>query len=97
MSNHNGDYQCLNCFHSFRAVDELESHENICKNCNYCYKKMPKNNTLKYNHWQKPIKVSFGIYADAEPLFEITPRKIINSKGKEPCGLHLFIIYTLLI
>ena len=29
-SNNNGDFFCLNCFHSYRTLDKLKKHELIC-------------------------------------------------------------------
>ena len=68
-SNHNGDFYCLNCFHLYRAENKTKKHENVCKNHNYCYVKMPNedNKILKYNHGEKSMKVSFIIYADLKP------------------------------
>ena len=31
-STHNGDYYCLNCFHSYRTQATLEKHERLCYN-----------------------------------------------------------------
>ena len=28
-SNHNGDFVCLNCFHSYRTKAKLKKHENM--------------------------------------------------------------------
>ena len=65
-SKHNGDFYCLNCFHSFRMENKLEKHKNVCKNYDYCYVEKPKedNKVLKYNHGEKSMKVPFTIYAD---------------------------------
>ena len=41
-SNHDGDFYCLNCLHSFRTKDKLKKHKNVCKNHDYCYTEMPK-------------------------------------------------------
>ena len=30
-SNHKEDFYCLNCFHSYRTKDKLESHKKICE------------------------------------------------------------------
>ena len=30
MSNNNGDYYCLNCFHSYHANNILKKHEKLC-------------------------------------------------------------------
>ena len=50
-SNHDGDFYCLNCFHSYRTKSKLETHKKICENCDYCLVEMPTNdnNTIKYN------------------------------------------------
>ena len=67
-SNHEGDFYCLNCFHSFRT--ENKKHKNVCENHDYCYVETPKedNKILKYNHGEKSMKVPFIIYADLESL-----------------------------
>ena len=39
-SNHNGDFYCLNCLHSYRTKNKLKKHERICKNHDFCYPKM---------------------------------------------------------
>ena len=39
-SNHNGDFYCLNCFHSYRTKNKLKRHERICKDHDFCYIKM---------------------------------------------------------
>ena len=65
-SKHDGDFYCLNCFHSYDTKKELKKHENICKNHDYCYVEMPNEDKklLKYNHGEKSMKVPFIIYAD---------------------------------
>ena len=49
-SNHDGDFYCLNCFHSYRTKNKLEKHEKACKNHDFCNVKMPDedNKILKY-------------------------------------------------
>ena len=44
----NDDYYCMNCLHPFRTKNKLKLHENVCKNHDYCYIKLPKkdNNIL---------------------------------------------------
>ena len=71
-SNHDGDFYCLNCFHSYRTKNKLESHEKICENRDYCHVEMPTNdnNTIKYNQGEKSIKLPFIVYADLECLLE---------------------------
>ena len=40
-SAHNGDYYCLNCFHSYRTKEKLKSLEELCINNNFASIKMP--------------------------------------------------------
>ena len=37
-----GDFYCLNCFHSFRTENKLKKYKNVCGNHDYCYVEMPK-------------------------------------------------------
>ena len=71
-SNHNVDFYCLNCFHSYRTKNKLEAHKRICENHDYCHVEMPTkdNNIIKYNHEEKSIKIPFTIYAALECLLE---------------------------
>ena len=71
-SNHDGDFYCLNCFHSYRTKEKLKKHEKVCNNHDYCYVKMPNEfeKILKYNPGEKSLKVPFVIYADLECLLE---------------------------
>ena len=71
-SNHDGDFYCLNCFHSYRTRNKLEAHEKICKNRDYCHAEMSTNDNkmIKYNQGEKSIKLPFIVYADLECLLE---------------------------
>ena len=71
-SNHNGDFYCLNCFHSYRTHNKLKKHEKVCNNNDYCHVDMPKEDEqiLKYNHGEKSLKAPFTIYADLECLLK---------------------------
>ena len=71
-SNHKEDFYCLNCFHSYRTKNKLESHKKICENCEYCRVEMPTkdNNAIKYNQGEKSIKLPFVVYANLECLLE---------------------------
>ena len=57
-SSHNGDYYCLNWFHSYSTEEKLKAHEELCINNNFASIKMstkknkyvsstPGKNTLK--------------------------------------------------
>ena len=99
-SNHNADFNCLNCFHSYRTKNKLEAHKKICENHGYCHVEMPTkgNNTTKYNHGEKPIKMPFTIYADLECLLEKmstcqnNPNKTSTTKINKhtPSGYSIF-------
>ena len=69
---HKEDFYRLNCFHSYRTENKLEAHKKICENHDYCHIEMPtkNNNTIKYNHGEKSMKLPFVIYADLECLLE---------------------------
>ena len=71
-SNHDGDFYCLNCFHSYATKKRLKKHERICRDHDFCYLKMPDENNkiLKYIQGEKLLKVPFIIYADLECLLQ---------------------------
>ena len=71
-SNHNGDFHCLNCLHSYATEEKLRKHERICNDNDFCHLKMPDedNNILKYVPGEKSLKVTFIIYADLECLLK---------------------------
>ena len=73
-SNHAGDFYCLNCFCAYSTKNKLEAHTKMCENHNHCHVEMPTkdNNTIKYNHGEKSMKLPFVIYADLECLLEKT-------------------------
>ena len=70
-SNHNGDFYCLNCFHSYTTERKPREHERICNDHDFCYLKMPDedNKILKYIPGKKLLKVPFIACADLECLF----------------------------
>ena len=68
-STHDGDYYCLNCFHSYRTESSLKKHEELCVNNNLSLIKMPTENkkyissTPRKNTLKNPF-----IYVDFECL-----------------------------
>ena len=54
-SNHDGDYYCLNCFHSYRTENKLNANKKICENHDYYNIEMPSpnKNVIKYNSGEK--------------------------------------------
>ena len=60
-SNHNGDFCCLNCFHSYTTEKKLRKHERIRNDHDFCHLKMPDddNKILRYVSGEKSLKVPF--------------------------------------
>ena len=71
-SNHDGDFYCFNCFHSYCTKNKLKRHEILCNDHDYCYVEMPndENKILKYSHREKSLKAPAIIYADIECLLD---------------------------
>ena len=67
-SKHDGDFYCLNCFHSYTTENKLKKHKNVCEDHDYCYVEMPKedNKIIKCNHGEKSMKIPFIVYTDLE-------------------------------
>ena len=101
-SNHNGDFYCLNCFHSYSTKEKLKKHVKVCNDHDYCCVEMPDEDKkiLKYNYGEKSIRVLFIIYADLECLLEnCTLVKIIlkNLIQRKKLSMHPMIIHCLQI
>ena len=45
--NHVRDFFGSNCLHSYRTEDKLKKHKDICKNHDYRYVEMPKEDSIK--------------------------------------------------
>ena len=62
----------MNCLHLYRTKNKLKSHENVCKNHDYCNIKMPEgyNKILKFTQNHKSMKIRFVIYENKGPLLE---------------------------
>ena len=67
-TNTTDDYYCLNSFKSYRTESQLEGHELICDNHDYCEIIMPdeKHKILKYLEGSKCINMEHSIYLDLE-------------------------------
>ena len=62
----NGDFYCLNCFHSYGTLNKLKKHERVCKNHDHCHIDMPEEgeNMIQYSPGNISLKAPFIIYAD---------------------------------
>ena len=71
-SSNNGDFYCLNYFHSYRTLNKLKKHERVYNDHDYCHVDMPEEgkNILKYSSGVKSLKVPFIIYVDLECLLK---------------------------
>ena len=98
-SNHQEEFYCLNCLHSYRTEYRLSKHYSVCKNHDCCYVDMPNedNKIFKYNHGKKSVNVAFVFYADEEPLLERidtyhnNPEKLSTTK----INIYLLVIHCL--
>ena len=72
LSKNNGNFYCLNCLHSFRTKNRLESHKRVCENKDFGNIIMPSEDTkiLEFNQSHNSDKVPFIIYADLECIIE---------------------------
>ena len=99
-SNHNGDFHCLNCLHSYRTKSKLKKHEKIGKNHDFCHLKMPddENYILISKPGKKSLKHPFIIYADLECLLlkMNTCNNNLNKSYKTAKALHKPSGYSLL-
>ena len=70
-SSNNGDFYCLNCFHSSRTLNKLKKHERVCNNHNYCRINLPEEHEkIEYLPGEKSLKAPFIIHADLECLLK---------------------------
>ena len=71
-SNHDGDYYCWNCFHSYRTENKFNAHKKVCQNNEYCNIEMPSpnDNLIKYSQGEKSLKLPFVIYAELECILK---------------------------
>ena len=103
-SKHDGDFYCLNCFHSYNTDKKLRKHEIVCNDHDYCYVELPNEDKkiLKYNHGEKLMKAPAIIYANLECLLEKmhswqnNPEKSYTEKNYA-YTFWLFNVYTLFI
>ena len=99
-SNHNGDFNYLNCFHSFSTENRLRKHERACNDHDYCHVEMLNEDKeiLKYNRGEKSMKVPFMTDVDLESLLEKTlpcqnnPKKYYIEKK---LSIHLLVTQRL--
>ena len=64
--------QIVNCIHSFKIKNKLESYKKVCGNKDFCNVIMPSEDSklLEFNRYQESDKAPFIIYADLEYIIE---------------------------
>ena len=63
----NGDFYCLNCFHSYRTLIRLKRHERVYNNHDYCCIDMPKGHEkMECLPGEKSLKAPYVVYEDLE-------------------------------
>ena len=98
ITSKNDDFYSLN---SFKSKGNLESHQKVCENEDFCNVVVPSEDTkiLEFNQYHKSDK-TFIIYADFESLIEnideckINPKKSSTTEVSEriPSGFSIFTI-----
>ena len=70
-SSNNGNFDCLNSFHSYRTLNELKKHERVCNNHHYCRKDMStEHEKIKYLPGEKSLKAPLIAFVDLECLLK---------------------------
>ena len=62
-SNHNGNFYCLNCLHSYRTEKNFKNMKKYAKIMSIAVQKCQKK-ILKYNSGENSLKAPFTIYED---------------------------------
>ena len=70
LSSNNGDFYCLNYFHSYPTLNKLKKCERVINNHDYCHVDMPKEHEKNKIPGEKSLKVPFIIYVDLECLLK---------------------------
>ena len=87
-SNHNKEFYCSNCFHSYVTKNRLQKHERVCNDHDHCYVEMPNedNKILQYSYGEKSSKAPFFI------SFDILLQKSLSVKKAKhtPSGYSWF-------
>ena len=72
LSNHRGDFYCLNYFNSYTTKNKLKEHEEMCNNHNTCNIEMPDwvNKFIKHNPGEKSLKAPLSLFLDLECILK---------------------------
>ena len=100
LTNHNGNFCCLNCFHSYSTDSKLKKHYKVCKNHGCYYVEIPNedNKIFKYNHGEGFMKSPVIIYSDLECLLEkrsTCQNNLEKSYTEKNMSIHPLVIWCL--
>ena len=82
-SNCDGDFYCLNCFHSYSTEKKVKKQEKVCNDHHdYCYVEMPNedNKVLEYNYGEKSLKAPFYLCWKKCTHLRIIQKNLIKRK-----------------
>ena len=101
ISNYNGDFYCLNCFHSYTTNNKLKKHQRICDAHDFCRIAMLNNDNkvLKYVPGKKSLEHPFIIYTDVKFILRILDTRQNNPEKSytENKALHVPSGYELVL
>ena len=101
-SKHNGDYYCLNCLHSFRTKNKVESHIKVWENKDFYNVVMAPEDTKILSRYCRTIRwisrfihSRWAIFNEAQPSWILSQQEwtnlIFNKNGHATSAL----LYTL--
>ena len=103
-STHDGDFYCLNCFHSYRTSNKLKKHVQLCQVNHFCNLVLPneENKYISSTLGKNDLTIQFIIYADIECLLvkmdscenSDTNSYIENKSLHAPSGYSLITCYS---
>ena len=82
-SNHNGDFYCLNCFHSYSTKNGLKKHERVCNDHDDCHEEMP-------NEDEKILECNLECLLEKTHFCQHNPKKSYTEKKHTPSGYSWF-------
>ena len=98
-STHNGDYYCLNCFHSYRTQSSLGKHEKLRYNNDHSAIIMPneKNKYISTTSGKNSMRAPLVIYADIKCLLMKIDscENTANNSYTERKALHVACRYSI--
>ena len=101
-STHNGDFYCLNYFHSYRTSNKLQEHEKLCQTHDFCNLKLPSDEYIESTPGKNTLKMPFITYADLNAyllkkvlvIIHMISLLEIKKEVHIPCGYSIVTCYS---